>query len=68
MYPRVYFPDLTTRASLAEIDSVDLAALDFLVGAMAVVVGQFVLLNLLVEFVVQSFVLYSTNDQGSYSE
>ena len=63
MYPRVYFPDLTTRASLAEIDSVDLAALDFLVGAMAVVVGQFVLL---VEFVV--FVLYSTNDQGSYSE
>lgn len=64
----MYFPDLTTRASLAEIDSVDLAALDFLVGAMAVVVGQFVLLNLLVEFVVQSFVLYSTNDQGSYSE
>lgn len=61
----MYFPDLTTRASLAEIDSVDLAALDFLVGAMAVVVGQFVLL---VEFVVQSFVLYSTNDQGSYSE
>ena len=59
----MYFPDLTTRASLAEIDSVDLAALDFLVGAMAVVVGQFVLL---VEFVV--FVLYSTNDQGSYSE
>ena len=49
MYPRVYFPDLTTRASLAEIDSVDLAALDFLVGAMAVVVGQSVLL---VQFVV----------------
>ena len=49
LYPRVYFPDLTTRASLAEIDSVDLAALDFLVGAMAVVVGQSVLL---VQFVV----------------
>jgi len=39
LYPRVYFPDLTTSASLAAMDSVDLAALDFLVGAIAVVEG-----------------------------
>jgi hypothetical protein len=31
----VYLPDLTTSASRAAIDSVDLAALDFLVGAIA---------------------------------
>ena len=37
LYPREYFPDFTTRASLAEIDSVDLAALDFFVGAIMVV-------------------------------
>lgn len=36
LYPRVYLPDFTTRASLAAIDSVDLAALDFLVGAIAI--------------------------------
>ena len=36
MYPRKYFPDLTTRARREEIDSEDLAAFDFLVGAMAV--------------------------------
>jgi hypothetical protein len=41
LYPRVYFPDLTTRASLAEMDSVDLVAFDFLVGAIAAVgVGE----------------------------
>ena len=39
LYPRVYFPDLTTSASLAVIDSDDLAALDFFVGAMTVVVS-----------------------------
>ena len=39
LYPREYFPDLTTSASLAEIDSADLAALDFFVGAMAVIVS-----------------------------
>ena len=39
MYPREYFPDLTTRARREEMDSEDLAALDFLVGA--IVVGVF---------------------------
>ena len=34
MYPREYFPDLTTRARREEMDSEDLAAFDFLVGAM----------------------------------
>jgi hypothetical protein len=33
LYPNVYFPDLTTSANRAAIDSVDFAALDFLVGA-----------------------------------
>ena len=33
--PRVYLPDLTTSASLAAMDSVDLVALDFFVGAIA---------------------------------
>ena len=36
MYPREYFPDLTTRVRREEIDSEDLAALDFFVGAMVV--------------------------------
>jgi len=40
LYPRVYFPDLTTSPSLAEIDSVDLVALDFFVGAMVAVGGR----------------------------
>ena len=31
----MYLPDLTTSASLAEMDSVDLAALVFLDGAMS---------------------------------
>jgi hypothetical protein len=33
LYPRVYFPDLTTSARRDEMDSLDLVALDFLVGA-----------------------------------
>ena len=36
MYPRRYFPDLTTGARPEEINSEDLAAFDLLVGAMAV--------------------------------
>ena len=36
LYPREYFPDLTTRARREDMDSEDLAAFDFLVGAMAV--------------------------------
>jgi hypothetical protein len=36
LYPRKYFPDLTTRARREEIDSEDLVAFDFLVGAIAV--------------------------------
>jgi hypothetical protein len=35
--PRLYLPDLTTRARRAAIDSVDFAALDFFVGAIAIV-------------------------------
>ena len=35
LYPREYLPDLTTSARRDAIDSVDLAALDFLVGAIA---------------------------------
>ena len=58
----MYFPDLTTRASLAEIDSVDLVALDFFVGAMAVVALAVGLSDC------RPFVLYSTNDQGLNSE
>jgi hypothetical protein len=65
LYPRVYFPDLTTRASLAEIDSVDLVALDFFVGAMVVVAGCLVCR---LSSTNQGFVLYSTNDQGLNSE
>ena len=34
LYPREYFPDLTTRARREEMDSDDLVAFDFLVGAM----------------------------------
>ena len=33
LYPKEYLPDLTTRARREAIDSVDFAALDFLVGA-----------------------------------
>ena len=36
LYPREYFPDLTTRARREEMDSEDLVAFDFLVGAMTV--------------------------------
>ena len=36
LYPRKYFPDLTTRARREEMDSDDLVAFDFLVGAMVV--------------------------------
>jgi len=36
LYPRVYFPDLTTSARRAAMDSVDFAAFDFLVVDMAV--------------------------------
>ena len=35
LYPKVYFPDFTTRARREAMDSVDFAALDFLVGAIA---------------------------------
>lgn len=35
LYPRVYLPDLTTRARRDAMDSEDFAALDFLVGAIA---------------------------------
>jgi len=37
LYPSVYFPDLTTSAKRAAIDSTDLVALDFLVGAIFLV-------------------------------
>lgn len=37
LYPRVYFPDFTTSASLAEMDSEDFAAFDFFVGAITIV-------------------------------
>jgi hypothetical protein len=36
LYPSVYFPDFTTSARRAAIDSVDLAAFDFFVGAIAI--------------------------------
>ena len=39
LYPRAYLPDFTTSARRAAMDSVDLEALDFLVGAIAVRVG-----------------------------
>jgi len=61
LYPRVYFPDLTTRASLAEIDSEDLAALDFFVGAMLVGVGR----N---DCRQNALLLYSFSNQGSNSD
>jgi hypothetical protein len=35
--PKLYLPDLTTRARRAAIDSVDFAALDFFVGAIVIV-------------------------------
>jgi hypothetical protein len=39
LYPSVYFPDLTTSAKRAAIDSIDLVALDFLVGAIFYFIG-----------------------------
>ena len=63
LYPRVYFPDLTTRASLAAIDSLDLAAFDFFVGAIAVVVVSW---SVVVHEI--KSVLYSTSNQGLNSE
>jgi hypothetical protein len=38
LYPSVYFPDLTTSARRAAMDSVDLAAFDFFVEDMLVLI------------------------------
>ena len=65
MYPRVYFPDLTTSASLVEMDSLDLVALDFFVGAMACCS---VVDCLFLQSRNDLMSLYSSNDQGSSSE
>src|SRR5271170_2385796 len=40
LYPSVYLPDLTTSARRAAMDSVDLVAFDFFVGAMESVGGR----------------------------